>query len=95
MIASPVQRLAQSVEMPWWSDGPRSQRAMVDRFSGAARSQNARIREEWMPPNYRLLSDAYATALLRRASFSAPKPGRYAASHGSTETAFGFDRRGS
>ena len=27
----------------------------------------------------RLVSDAYATALLRRASFSAPQPGRYAA----------------
>jgi hypothetical protein len=26
--------------------------------------------------NSRLLSDAYASALLRRASFSAPKPGR-------------------
>jgi hypothetical protein len=29
--------------------------------------------------NSRLLSDAYGAALLRRASFSAPKPGRYTA----------------
>jgi hypothetical protein len=29
-----------------------------------------------MSPNSRLLSDAYASALLRRASFSAPKPER-------------------
>ena len=29
-----------------------------------------------LAPNSRLLRDAYESALLRRASFSAPKPGR-------------------
>jgi hypothetical protein len=30
-------------------------------------------------PNRRLVCDAYASALVRRTSFSAPKPGRYPA----------------
>ena len=40
-----------------------------------------------MQANSRLLCDAYGSVLLRRASFSAPKPGRWAALFVETEEA--------